>query len=589
MNRADSFAALDAALDAASADGTPALTLISGPPGVGKTSLALSWMHGRAAGFPDGQLYVDLRGHQVEEPMGASTVLPKFLQALGVPPEQVPSDLPGQAALYRTVTADRRIAVLCDNALSAAQVRPLMPASPGSLCVVTSRWRLTSLLLDGAEMVQLGPLDTESSLELLGRIAGRDRVAADAAAAMELVRSCGRFPLALCVGAALLAIRPGWSVAAAAASFVVDLPIDRTNTDEEAVSMDACLDQVHAALPAEAKRLYRRLGLHPGPEFDAGVADAVAPTAPEVPDPARGLATLAEANLLTVVGPGRYKFHDLIHRHARERAEADDGHEQRGETVQRVIDHYLATANAADRVVYPQRRRPDVAYTHEPPNPRAFGDLAAGLAWLDAEHDNLMAVQRLAASLGNATATWQLAEALWGLFTYMRYHEDWIASHEAGADAARACGHPVAEARLRNGLGVALREAGRHQDALRVFDEALALRRETGDRRGEALVLHNVGLTHGELGDLARAGELFRTALGIRDREGDARGAARERSALGEVESLQGRHAEAIALLTEALSAVRGTGDPYYEALIWRRLGQARLRAGDRPAARRAL
>ncbi|WP_125935616.1 tetratricopeptide repeat protein [Streptomyces sp. WAC 06738] len=585
-NREAGLEALDLALARARSEDSSALVSISGLPGVGKTSLALSWLHRRSDDFADGQLYAGLEGHRAGEPTSPAHVLPRFLQALGVAPEHVPVDLAGQMAHFRTVTAGRRIAVLCDNALSAAQIRPLMPASAGSVCVVTSRWHLRPLVLDGAEFVRLDPLDTDSAMELLGNMAGHDRVAADAAAARELVLSCGRFPLAVCVSAALLVARPGWSVATAVTGPAVGSHL--TEADEE-VSMKTRLDEVYTALPDDAARLYRRMGLHPGSEFDVGVAEAAAAVRPEIPAPAASLATLVHANLLGMDRPGRYHFHDLIHEHARHRGEADDDLDLRAVTERRIIDHYLATADSADHVVYPQRRRPAPEYRFPPEESRTFADFATALGWFETELGNLMAVLRLASARGHDAAAWQIVDAMWGVFIYARYHRDWIASHRIGAEAARACGHRLGEARLRTGLGVALRDTGRYEDALVAFGQALELRREIGDRRGEALVMHNVGLVHLQQEELDRAGELFRTALAIREDVGDTRGTAREHSAIGEVESLLGHHDDAIRHLTQAMDLIEGTADLNSEIPARRRLGQAYLRAGDRPAARAHL
>jgi tetratricopeptide (TPR) repeat protein len=644
--RADALAALDAAHagdaalgGAADPSDAPALALVSGPPGVGKTSLALTWLRRRREDFPDGQLYVDLRGNVAgRPPVAPSTVLPRFLHALGVPPEHVPAELAEQTALFRTVTADLRIAVLCDNALSAAQVRALAPAGGGSVCVVTSRWQLTSLLLDGAVMVPLEPLDADAAVELLGRIAGPERIAGDEAAAYRFVATCGRFPLAVCVGAALLSARPGWTVADVTADLLAagtgaggaagtgadaaagraegsvtgsangaaggsgnapadgrgaaavrgavaggasgrgaayDAALDDEHgTGTEEFSMTASLDQAYAALPPDAARLYRRLGLHPGPEFAGAVAQAVAAARPPVagalgttggaPGPrgaAPALAALVDANLLSSPRPGRYRFHDLIQRHALGRAFADDPEAVRAETVRRLLDHYMATADRADRVLAPQRHRPAPEFAEETPWAGGSGapdagpalpDGAAALAWFDAERGNLVAAQQLAVDQGLDTVAWQLADAMWVFFTSRRHLPDWITTHEVGAAAAHACGHVLGEARLRTGLGAALREAGRHREALTAFDRAVELRRAIGDRRGEAVTLHHAAQAHRALGDLGRAGDVLRTALALQDEAGAPRDRARAHAALGEIASLSGAHADALAHLTTA-------------------------------------
>ncbi|KAK1178055.1 tetratricopeptide repeat protein [Streptomyces sp. NBS 14/10] len=575
-DRTDNLAALDHLLEPAA----PSLAVVTGPAGVGKTSLALRWLHKHRDNWPDGQLYVDLRGHLSEDPVSPSTVLSQFLRALGVSTGEIPAELAEQAALYRTVIADQRIAVLCDNALSAAQVRPLRPASEAAVCLVTSRWHLSSLLLDGAALVPLAPLDTDSAVELLGQIAGQDRIAGDRMAARNMVTAGGCFPLSVAVGAALLLTRPEWTLASVAARLTA---IHSAGPDEE-VSMNASLDHSYAALPEAAASLYRRLGLHPGTVLSKQVAQAVAATAPAVDDVDGCLAALVDANLLTAPDPERFRFHDVIHQHARGRAESDETGEQRLESVQRIIDSYLSCANAADQVLYPQRRRPPVEYAYAVSAHPDFPDGAAALAWFDRERENLLAAQRLAAQSGIDGATWQLADAMWALFIYLRYHDDWISTHELGVAGAARCGHRLAESRMRTGLGIALRDAGRPGDALRAFTAALALRREIGDRRGEGLVLHNIGITHRRMGDWDTARSVLKSALSVREESGDSRGVARVHGTLGEVDSLVGQHESALAHLTRAREALSNTQDPY-EALTERLLGEAHLRSGDLRAA----
>ncbi|WP_255954958.1 tetratricopeptide repeat protein [Streptomyces odontomachi] len=578
-DRTDSLAALDVLLESPAS-----MALITGPAGVGKTSLALRWMHEHRADWTDGQLYVDLRGHMSEDPIVPSTVLPQFLRALGVPVEQIPTDLAEQTALYRTVVADRRIAVLCDNALSAAQVRPLVPASENGVCLVTSRWQLTPLLLDGAHLVSLDPFDTDSAVELLGQIVGQDRVAADRRSARSMVTAGGCFPLAVAVGAALLLSRPEWSLASAAARLTGLRPTDH---DEE-ISMNASLDQSYGALPPDAARLYRRLGLHPGTVFGKQVAQAVAATAPVIAHVEDSLTALVDANLLAAPEPERFRFHDVIHRHARGCAETYEGEDQRRESTERIVDAYLFLADAADKVLYPQRRRQPATYLHPIDLHIDHPDSPTALAWFERERESLVAVQRLAAQLDLHGATWQLADAMWTLFIHLRYHQDWISTHELGVRGAECCRNLPAEARMRTGLGIALRDAGRTEEALAEFERALALRHATDDRRGAGLVLHNVGLTHVRRGDWARARSTFGTALSIREQAGDSYGVGRAHLALGEVESLAGRHTEALSHLTQAQRILRDTQGPY-EALTERLLGEARMRSGDLAAARAHL
>ena len=254
----------------------PALIVISGLGGVGKSALALHWLHRIRDRFPDGQLYADLRGSDQGQPVSVSEVLERFLRALGIAPERVPAELDEQVALFRSATAGRRLAVLLDNALSAAQVRSLLPASPYGLVCVTTRHRLSGLIVDGARFVELAPLAEDAATELLTRVVGEERVSAEPEAARELAGLCGMLPIALCASAARLASHRRRSIA----RLVRELRdarrrLSMLSLDEE-ISVQAALDVSYNGLPEDQARLYRLVGLHPGDDFTAEVAGAAA-------------------------------------------------------------------------------------------------------------------------------------------------------------------------------------------------------------------------------------------------------------------------------------------------------------------------
>lgn len=524
------------------------LVVISGPGGVGKTSLALRWLHDSRDRFPDGQLYVDLGAH-TETPAQPHEVLEWFLGALGV--EVPPPTLPQRQALFRSLTAGRSFSILLENAVSAAQVRPLLPASPGCAVVVTSRWRLSPLGVDGARFVEVDPMDVRDSVELLEQVVGEPRLAEEADAARELARLCGGLPIALGVIGARLSRRPRRTLAK---------EVDELRTEtrrlagldlDDSTSVTAVLDLSYVDLPPRQARLYRLSSWHPGRSFGVGAAAAmVADDVGEVED---DLDDLVEKNLLDEVGDDRFKFHDLLRLHARDK---DDS--EREDAIHRVVEFYLDQAVVADSAAIPGR--PRVGLRFKSADPDAFESRAAALDWLDHERDNLVEALRAADVRGWPDLVWQLAEGMYSLFQRRHHYSDWVFTHERGVLAAQKCGDPVAEARLRNQLAIAFRNLGRLDDAAEQIRAVLELAGEH-DLGSRATALVQLGYIHRLKGELEVALRYFREGVEAETRHERVRGIGLARRRVGEVLMEMGRPEEAITELHESESLLDNVVD----------------------------
>ncbi|UKD56950.1 AfsR/SARP family transcriptional regulator [Amycolatopsis sp. FU40] len=370
------------------------IAAVSGTAGVGKTALAVCWAHRVRARFPDGQLYANLRGHAPGAPAAPVEILAQFLAALGIPPDRVPPDAETAAALYRTLTADRRILVLLDNAVNPDQVRPLLPAGPGCATVVTGRDRLTGLVaVNGACRLTIDVLSPGESVELLEGVLGPGRVRAEPAAAAEFAEVCVHLPLALRIAAANLADRPGSGIG----EYVAELREDNLLAalavpGDEQTAVRAAFDLSYAALPADARRVFRLLSLVPGTDFGAEAVAALAGV--ETPRALALLDRLAAAHLVEHV-PGRYRFHDLLRRYAAEQAGRRESAADRERALRRLHDWYLAAVDGAARLLYPHLLRlPASGASAE------FAGLGEASAWLDAERGNLAAAVRFADGRG---------------------------------------------------------------------------------------------------------------------------------------------------------------------------------------------
>jgi tetratricopeptide (TPR) repeat protein len=559
----------------------PPLVVVHGPAGVGKTTLTLHWLRRARDRFPDGQLFVDLGGFSQHGPVDPADVLEWFLAALGVPTDRVPRDLAGRAALYRSVTEGRIIAVLLDNAASAGQVRPLLPAGSGCVVAVTSRWRLSGLAVDGARFVDVDPLDRTASVDLLRHFVDETRVAAEPEAVHELAELCGGLPIALSVVGARLSGRPRRSVAREVADLRSHGVSALSVAGEHAVA--TVFDLSYENLPAAAGTLYRVAALHPGAEFGVPVLAAALDSEPD--DVADQVDVLIEAHLLAEVADERFGFHDLIRSHARGRAAREA---EPDVVARRMAEWYLDTAVAADLLVHPLRERLGPRYAAAMPI-GLFATDDEALVWLEAERDNLMAAALDADRRGWADVVWQCCEAMWGLFLHSRRYDGWVALHDVGIAAARRCGDRRAEARLRAQLGFAYAKLGRFAEAADENRAGLALAEETGDDKAKATALSQLARAARGSGDLDAALVYYRQARDLQEELGVPRGVALCCRRIGDLLLTMGRPADAVVELRRAESLMARLGDATQHARSLMFLAKAQAGTGSTAEAESAL
>ncbi|MEH1016655.1 tetratricopeptide repeat protein [Micromonospora sp. CPCC 206060] len=628
--RSAPLAALDALL--AEPDGEPGTVLISaigGTAGVGKTSLAVYWAHRVADRFPDGQLYVNLRGFDPDRPaMGPAEAMAGFLEALAVPPERIPVGLTGQVAIYRSLLAGRRMLVLLDNARDADQVRPLLPSSPGCLVLVTSRNQMPGLIAaEGAHPLALDLLGPTEARELLARRLGAARVAAEPVAVDRIVAASAGLPLALAIVAARAATHPDFSLARLADELDgARGSLDGFTGGESATDVRAVLSWSYRSLDPSAGGLFRLLGLHPGPDLSVAAAASLAGV--PIPEVRPSLAALIRANLLTEQNPGRYVLHDLLRVYAVEQSAASDNDGERRAATRRLLDHYLHTAHSADLLLYPHRDHIEVPAAQPGAARPGLRDRDEAWAWLTAEHRTLLAVVALAAGSGSGTHAWQLA---WSINTYLDRSGAWqdqstvqqlalraavqvgdrTGQARAHRNRAVAClrlgcfdeahdhlaqaltlhdalGDHVGAGRTELNLGILAERQGRYRQALDHAQRAFDRFTLAGHAHGQANALNNIGWYHIQLGDHRQALDHCRRALAEHQRIGNRYWEAHAWDSLGYAHHHLGEHAEAVDCYQQALARWREAGERYYEATTLTHLADTRHCAGDPGPARTA-
>jgi tetratricopeptide (TPR) repeat protein len=498
VNRTAELQSLDATLTTGGDPFVPPVCVIAGTAGAGKTALALRWAHQVKDRFPDGHLYVNLRGYDPGEPVTAEEVLPRFLTALGVAATAVPSDPESAAALYRTLLADRRLLVFLDNAATVAQVRPLLPGSARCLTIVTSRSRLSPLAVrDGADRLTLGTLDEPEAVALLRTVTAGHRSDDDSGKLAELARLCAHLPLALRIAAERAATHPHMSLD----ELITDLCDESalwdalsTGDEEGAEAVRAVFAWSYRALSPEAARLFRLLGLHPGPEFGLGAVAALVGVS--VRRARQLLDVLVGAHLLEQTAPDRFEFHDLLRAYAGDQAQREEPEGERSAALRRVLDWYLHTADSAQGWISPDEDHLPSQPPAEGVTPASFADYDQAVDWAEREHANFLPAVRAAAKAGLDAHAWQLAALLWNAKAPSSLTTDWLPMGQTGLAAARRTGERPAQARLLESFGFGYTKLNRPAEALESHEEALNIRRETGDRVGEADSLNALGLVH---------------------------------------------------------------------------------------------
>jgi DNA-binding SARP family transcriptional activator/Tfp pilus assembly protein PilF len=536
---------------------------LSGTAGVGKTALAVRWARRVRDEFPDGQLYVNLRGYDPGQPIPAGDALAGFLRALGTPGQDIPRELDERAAAYRSLLDGRRMLVVLDNASTVEQVRPLLPGSPSSLVLVTSRDSLAGLVArHGARRLDLDALPPQDAVSLLRALIG-GRAEAEPDATATLARQCAWLPLALRVAAELAAASPAMTVSQLADELTdeqqrLDL-LDAGGDPGSAVR--AVLSWSYQHLPAEPARAFRLLGLHPGPDLDPYAAAAL--TATSHAQARRLLELLARTHLIHRTRPGRFSMHDLLRAYAADLAAADV---ERHAALTRLFDYYIAAAGAAMDTLIPaeQHLRPRVCSPGTPVPPAA--DSAAARAWLDSERAALTAATTHAAAHGWPGHTTRLAGTLYRYLETGGHYTDAVTIHSAARRTARLTGDRAAEATALTNLGIIDWRQGSYQQAARNHQQALKASHQIGDRSGEAIALNNLGVVYERQGRLQQAADHYRRTVVLSAELDDQSGEARSLANLGGIYCRQGRYEQAAGHLQQALALFREISDHQGEA-----------------------
>lgn len=555
--------------------------VITGTAGVGKTALTLHWAHSAVHEFPDGHLYLNLRGFDPSgNPVTPGEAVRGLLASLGVPDERVPATPEGQAALYRTMLDGRRVLLVLDNARDATQVRPLLPGSPSCRVVVTSRNQLAGLLVTaGARLICLGVPSPAEASRMLALPLGDLRLDEDRGAVDALLALTARLPLALAIVAARGAARPDFPLASFAAGLTeARSRLDNLDAGDAEASIRSVFSWSYQSLDDLAARMFRLLALHPGPDITVRAAASLAGL--PLGRARQALTELTTASMLAERVPGRYSFHDLLREYAAEQCrQTEDETEQRVAT-QRMLDHYLVTAYRADQLLSPIRRPLAIAPPATATMPEQHSGLDQAMAWLKAEHRVLLVSIGHAASAGFDAHAWQLAYAVATFFDRLGYWTELRTIQQMAVAAAERTGDLDGQAAAYRGLADACTQLGLSDDALPSLERAFDLYRQLGDLDGQARTELDLCRARGDRGEYGQALAHAQEALRLFKAAGHRVGQAHALNAIGWMHAQLRDYEQGLRRCHEALELFSDLGDRFGEGATWDSVGCAHHHLG---------
>jgi DNA-binding SARP family transcriptional activator len=581
VGRIEQLQALDLTLEGLS---DTRIVVVSGTGGMGKTALIVQWAHAVRERFPDGQVFLDMRGHDDRTAMTATAALIHTLRALGVPEGRVPSERPDQVSLLRSMLDTRRVLIVLDNAASIDQILPLVPPSPTSMLAVTSRHAMSALTTyHSVRRIPVDAMSRGDSLTLLRDVVGAERIDREPAQAAMIVTSCAGMPLALRIAAARVVHHSDRTLRELAADLSTVDSLDVLRLEDDSRNVRTVFASAYRTLSAPAATLFRRLGVHPELAFGPHLMAAVSGLAAERTEHA--LVELVGAHLIADIGDGRYRYHHLIGLYATECARLNDGAAVRAETVTRLLDWYLGIADVANRGLPSTHNRVTPALSYPPADLPFAADHHSALAFLDGERPNLLPVVRFAVAESRDVAAWQLVYLLNGFYTTRGRWEDRIEICQLGLEAAQRLGDAMAEGVMGGALGMAYIRMLRFTEALKYLYPAMERAQAAGDEVGVPRLRNTIGTAYARLRRYDEAVEIYQQVLAAQQSNGDQIGVTLALTNIGLGRVRQGQPELGLANLLEALRLTRDEGDRRTEASVLGCVGEAYLALGRHDAA----